>query len=584
MKTKNTSYKKESATLYPYIYKYRLQYGLGFLCLLLVDGAQILIPQFVKRAINIISGGDFIIRDVLVPCAAMVGTMLLIAGGRFFWRYFIHGSSRRIEAELRENFFTHLLTLNGDFYEKYKIGDLLARSTNDMGAVRMAIGWGLVAGVDGLIMTSAILIIMFVESAPTAIFAVLPLPLITILMICFGKLLGKRFKRAQENYSALSDTVQETFAGIHVVKSFVQESFFIKKFAQNNEDYKKANMAVVKLHGGFFPFVTFLAGLTTLTALLAGGRYVVLGLMSAGSLVALLSYIQMLIWPLLGAGFTVNMLQRGMVSLRRINEVLRTPPSIRNENNTAIHTLSNAPLIELRNLSFAYKDGKNILENINITIEEGSHLGIFGRTGCGKSTLIKMLPRILDPPRGTIFIKGVDARDWDLHSLRALFGLSPQDSQLFSDTIENNIAYGLDEWALPDVLRIADLACLTRDLQNFNDGPGTLVGERGITLSGGQKQRITIARAVIIKPEVLILDDSFSALDAETEKKILSFINEERKGKTTIIISHRTFAFIASDNVAVLEDGKIVEYGAPSVLQAGDGYYAKIARLQQLEK
>jgi ATP-binding cassette subfamily B protein len=585
MKTKNTSFKKESETLYPYIHKYRLQYSLGFLCLILVDGAQMFIPQFVKRAINIISAGDFLLSDVILPCAAMVGTMLVIACGRFCWRYFIHGSSRRIEAEFREKLFAHLLTLTRDFYEKYKIGDLLARSTNDMGAVRMAIGWGLVAGVDGLVMTSSILIIMFIENAPTALYAILPLPLITILMICFGKMLGKRFKKAQENYSALSDTVQETFAGIHVVKSFVQESFFVKKFAENNEDYKKANMAVVKLHGGFFPFVTFLAGLTTLIVLLAGGRNVVLGAMSAGSLVALLSYIQMLIWPLLGAGFTVNMLQRGIVSLRRINEVLRTEPGIRNENNGAPPpAIATSPLIEFKNLSFGFKDGKNVLEHINLTIEEGSHLGIFGRTGCGKSTIIKMLPRILDPPRGSIFVRGIDVHDWNLQELRGLFGLSPQDSQLFSDTIENNIAYGLESWSREDIEHIAALASLDRDVRNFKDGLDTLVGERGITLSGGQKQRITIARAVITKPEILILDDSFSALDAETEKKILAFINEERKGKTTIIISHRTFAFSSSDNVAVLEEGKISEYGPPAKLQGGDGYYAKIAKLQQFEK
>jgi ATP-binding cassette subfamily B protein len=586
MKAKNNSIKNESATLYPYIHKYRLQYILGFLCLILVDGAQMIIPQFIKRAINIISTGSFLAREVLVPSAAMAGTMLIIAGGRFCWRYFIHGSSRRIEAELREKLFSHLLTLNWDFYEKYKIGDLLARSTNDLSAIRMAIGWGLVAGVDGLVMTSAILVIMFVENASTAILAVLPLPLITILMICFGKMLGKRFKRAQENYSSLSDTVQETFAGIHVVKSFVQESFFVKKFADNNEDYKKANMSVVKLHGAFFPFVTFLAGLTTLAMLLAGGRNVVLGNISPGSLVALLSYIQMLIWPLLGAGFTVNMLQRGIVSLRRINEILRTEPSIKNENNRAspVAPDSGLPLIELKEFSFAYRDGKNILQHINLKIEKGSHLGIFGRTGSGKSTLIKMFPRILDPPRGTVFIKGIDVRDWDLQELRALFGLSPQESQLFSDTIENNIAYGLEHWERDEINYIADLASLNRDIQNFKEGLDTLVGERGITLSGGQKQRITIARAVIMKPEILILDDSFSALDAETEKKILSFVNEARKGKTTIIISHRTFAFSSSDNVAVLEDGKITEYGPPSALQTGEGYYAKIARLQQLEK
>ncbi|MDR2865463.1 MAG: ABC transporter ATP-binding protein/permease, partial [Spirochaetaceae bacterium] len=450
----------------------------------------------------------------------------------------------------------------------------------------------------------------------TAFFAVLPLPLITILIIFFGRAVGKRFKKAQESYSTLSDTVRESFAGIHVVKSFRQEGFFIKKFACNNEDYKSANMQLVNLHSLFFPFITLLSGLTTLLVLLVGGKNVILGSMSAGSLVALLSYIQMLIWPMLGAGFTVNMVQRGLVALTRINEILDTEPGIKNEGEHGLESENGkqscevssaaAPLrsallpgsgnpaagsgvlryphalIELRDFSFAYTSGKNILEHINLSVEEGSHLGIFGRTGSGKSTLIKTLPRILDPPPGTLFIKGKETRCWDLSELRSLFGVSPQDSQLFSDSIERNIAYGLDRWQKEDIENIVSSVALNKDISGFKDGLNTQIGERGLSLSGGQKQRITIARALIIKPEILILDDSFSALDAETEKNILHFINEARKGKTTIIVSHRVFAFRNADYIAVLEDGALSEYGPPGLLLSQDGYYAKCARLQQL--
>ncbi|MDR3302205.1 MAG: ABC transporter ATP-binding protein/permease [Spirochaetaceae bacterium] len=604
----------ELRTLYPYIYTYRFRYIAGLFFLIVVDGAQMIIPQFTRKAIDLISSGDFQLPQVIILCTTMVGIMLVIAGGRFLWRYFLHGSSRRIEAGLRQQLFSHLLTLNWDFYEKNKIGDLLARSTNDIGAVRMAIGWGLVAGIDGIVMTTVILIIIFMQDTGTAFFAILPLPLITLLIILFGSAVGKRFKKAQETYSKLSDTVQETFAGIHVVKSFTQESFFIKKFAQDNEEYQDANMAVVRLHGAFFPLISFLAGITTLIVMLAGGRNVILGIISAGDLVALLSYIQMLIWPMLGAGFTVNMVQRGIVSLRRINEVLTTVPqgaagtfmpcthsekgdsgeplqeSARLEgwqqalriSACATDRESLPPLIELRNFSFAYKENKHVLNNISLTIDEGAHLGIFGRTGAGKSTLIKTFPRILDPPRGTLFIEGRDVRDWDLQELRALFGISPQDSQLFSDTIENNIAYGLDNWEREDIEAIAARAALDNDVRNFKEGLDTLIGERGITLSGGQKQRITIARAMIVNPKILILDDSFSALDAETEKKILRFIYEERIGKTTIIISHRTFALRNADAIAVLDGGLLAEYGAHEELMRQDGYYAKTAKLQQL--
>ncbi|MDR3325691.1 MAG: ABC transporter ATP-binding protein/permease [Spirochaetaceae bacterium] len=579
---KDGAVKHELRTLHPYIYRYRFRYLAGLFFLMLVDAAQMIIPQLTKRAIDLVSSGDFLLRQVVVLCAMMVGVMLVIAGGRFLWRYFLHGASRRIEAELRQKLYSHLLTLNGDFYEKNKIGDLLARSTNDIGAVRMALGWGLVAGIDGLAMTAAILIIIFMQDSSAAFFAVLPLPLISVLIVLFGGAVGTRFKKAQEAYSKLSDTVQETFAGIHVVKSFTRESFFIKKFAEDNEDYKTANMSVVRLHGAFFPFISFLAGLTTLIALLAGGRNVVLGVTSAGDLVALLSYIQMLIWPMLGAGFTVNMVQRGIVSLRRINEVLHAPPCIVGGRFKTGAPGGNHPLMELRNFSFAYKDDKNILERVNLKIEEGAHLGIFGRTGSGKSTLVKMLPRLLDPPRGTVYIKGRDVRDWDLRALRSLFAVSPQDSQLFSDSIENNIAFGLDEWKRGDIEDAASRAALDKDLESFRDGLDTIVGERGITLSGGQKQRIAIARAAITKPEILILDDSFSALDAETEKKIAQFICDERKGKTTIIVSHRTFALRNADAVAVLDGGGLAEYGTHDELVSRDGYYAKTAKLQQM--
>ncbi|MDR2343358.1 MAG: ABC transporter ATP-binding protein/permease [Spirochaetaceae bacterium] len=588
---------KEFKTLRPFFYKYRFKYAGGFICLFTVDAAQLLIPQFTKQAINLISQGEFIWLDVFKFCLAMVAAMAVISFGRFLWRLLIHGSSRRIESELRQKLFDHLLGLSWDFFQKNKIGDLITRSTSDLGAVRMAIGWGLVAGLDGTVMALSIITIIFVEDAATAAFAVLPLPFITALIILFGRKVGGRFKRAQETNSAMSETVQETFAGIRVVKSFVKEAAFIKRFAENNDDYREANMAVVRLYGFFMPLISFLAGFTSLIVLLAGGRRVVLGLMTPGDLVALFGYMNMLIWPMFGAGFTVNMVQRGAVSLRRINEILDTAPSIKNRPpvsqaasvsvtasaaDSASADSASADIIKIKNLSFSYGGDKNVLAGINLAVKEGSTLGITGRTGSGKSTLVKLLPRMLDPPPGTVFVKERDIRDWDIGELRSLFGVSPQDSFMFSDSIRNNLAYGLDGADNALVKTMAGISALDRDIGIFADGMETLVGERGLTLSGGQKQRLSIARAMIIKSEILILDDALSAVDAETEKRIIKNIYMARKNKTTIIISHRVSAFAGADYAAVLDGGVLAEYGPPAELAAGNAYYAKTAALQQL--
>ncbi|MDR1030255.1 MAG: ABC transporter ATP-binding protein/permease [Treponema sp.] len=585
----------EFKTLLPYLVQYRRHYILGFGCLIIVDAAQVIIPQFMRRAVDLIASGSFTWQQIGTLCAGMVGVMAIISLGRFLWRYFIHGSSRRIETEIREKLFEHLLSLSYDFYQKQKIGDLMARATNDLNAVRMSIGLGLVALVDGTIMAASILVIIFIQDARTAAFAVLPLPFITVSILIFGSALGKRFKKAQETYAAMSDTVQETFAGIRVVKSFVKEWWFIKKFADTNDDYREANMALVKLYGAFFPLVVFLSGLTTVIVLLVGGIRVVEGFMSPGDLLALFRYLQMLIWPLMGAGFTVNMIQRGAVSLKRVNEVLETKPSIAS---LAVprKPSEQADAIVIRDLSFAYPEGSAVLSGITLTIKQGAWVGILGRTGSGKSTLIKALTRMIDPPQGTVLVKGVDVRDWDLQELRGCFGVTPQDSYLFSDSIRNNILYKLkrrkrDEASQGQVEQderllnhAAALAALDTDLTSFTQGADTPIGERGLTLSGGQKQRTAIARALIGEPEFLILDDALSAVDAETEKRILTGLLAERTGKTTIIVSHRVSTLRNADYVLVLDQGRIIEAGTPLELIAGGGFYARTAALQQLDQ
>jgi ATP-binding cassette subfamily B protein len=591
LKPKTKSGLREFRTVLPYLKKYRTSYVLGFICLIVVDAAQTVIPQFIRRAVDLITRGNFAWAEVLRLCLAMLAVMALIASGRFLWRFFIHGSSRRIETEIRDTLFSHLLSLSYDFYQRHKIGDLMARAINDIGAVRDALGWGVVTLVDGTIMAASILVIIFIQDPRTAAFCILPLPLITGIMLFFGRAIGKLFHRAQETYSAMSDTVQETFAGIRVIKSFVKEWWFIKKFAKANDNYRDANMSLVKLYGAFFPFVSFLAGLTTVILLLVGGRRVVMGYLSPGELVALFSYLQMLIWPLMGAGFMVNMIQRGAASMGRINELLQSEPAIKSPDHPLEPEKNAGNIIELRNLSFRYaganEDARPVLNNVSLSLPRGKVLGILGRTGSGKSTLLKTLVRMVDPPEGTVFVGGVDVRELDLRDLRRFFGVSPQDSYLFSDTIKNNIAYGAGETEsdMASLSRASLLSALEGDLKAFARGWDTPIGERGLTLSGGQKQRVAIARAILSSPEILMLDDAFSAVDTETEKRILTGILADRRssgGKTTIIVSHRVSTLICADMAAVLQDGKISELGSPEELLAAGGFFARMAELQQL--
>jgi ATP-binding cassette, subfamily B, multidrug efflux pump len=578
---------KEYKALIPYISRFRVQYVFGIICLIIVDAAQIAIPQFIRKAVDLISGGNYQWRQIIILSLYMTGVMAVVAGGRFLWRFFINGSSRRIEAKLRENLYSHLQKLSWDFYQKNKIGDIMARSISDLEAVRMSIGMGVVALFDFVFMSTAILIIIFVQDARSALVSIIPLPLVSALILLFGNLVGKKFRVAREAYSKLSDNAQETFAGIRVVKSFVKEWWFIKKFADSNDDYRKANMELVRLFGFFFPFIQFLSGLTVLIMLAVGGLRVINGLMTPGSLVAMFRYLNMLIWPLMGAGFMVNMIQRGAVSLGRINEILNTQPSIQDGKKPAYTKPSDSvPALELSNLTFSYNGANAVLDGITLKINRGEWLGIMGRTGSGKTTLVKTFTRMIDPPPGSVRVFGIDARDWPLEELRKLFAVSPQDSYLFSDSIANNIAYGYggeDTKTSDAVDKAVVFASLDKDLALFQQGKDTLVGERGLTLSGGQKQRAAIARAVIMDSEFLILDDSLSAVDNETERKILEALRNERKGRTTIIISHRVSTLKYADKTLVLDKGKMIEYGSPEQLAALGGFYSRMTAFQKLE-
>ena len=567
----------------PYLKKYKFNYIVGIICLLVVDAAQVMIPRFTKIAVDLIASGLFSLTQILKPALGMVGVAAVISIGRYFWRYFIIGASRNIETELRDKLFGHLLEMPAKFYQDNKTGDLMARATNDMNAVRQSIGFGFVQFFDGVFMSGMIIAAMIADNASVALYTVIPLPLVTVLILMFGKLVGGQFKRVQEVFSKLSDIAQETFAGMRVVKAFVKERHFSEKFSIENDRYEDAIMDLVKTFGFFFPLISFLSGISTVILILVGGNAVVRNTMSPGDIIAMISYLEMLVWPLMGAGFTVNTIQRGLASLKRINEILDTKSEIE----VAQGTRDDRPAgsLGVRDLDYTFPGAaRKALEGISFEVAEGATLGILGRVGCGKSTLLKALPRLLDPGKGKVFIGGVDAGDYTLGALRKAFGFVPQESFLFSDTVRNNILFGAPEVAQERFDELVRIASLEKDIALLPNGLDTVVGEKGLTLSGGQKQRIAIARALALDPPILVLDDALSAVDAETEEKILQSLLKERRGRTNVIVSHRVSTLRHADAVLVLQDGKMSQYGGHrELLAAKEGFYAEIAKLQELE-
>ncbi len=575
----------EFRTLLPYGRRHVGRYAAGLLFLVVTDGGQLYLPQLTRRAIDLLASGRFALPQIVSIVAGMCGIAVLIAIGRFFWRHFIQGASRRIEADLRERLFAHLQTLSSTFYGRNKTGDLMAHMTNDINAVRMATGMAVVAFVDGLFMTLAILGIMLATNPRLTLLSIAPLPALTLGVILFGRVVGERFKRVQEGFSAMSDLAQESIAGVRVLKTFVQEAAFARRFAARNDEYSRRNMSLVRAFAAFYPAVSLLGGATSLLFLVFGGRAVIEGSFSPGEFTAFFAYLSMLIWPMMGAGFTINMIQRAGASLERINRILGEQPDI-----TGAPAQEAAPAptrgeIRISGLTYTYPGAERpALAGIDIHVPAGSVLGILGRTGAGKSTLVNLLPRILDPPPGTVFIDGADVRTCDLADLRRTISVVPQETFLFSTSIQENIRFGAADGGGEERLRrAAAISTIERDFRVLPGGWQTVVGERGVSLSGGQKQRVAISRALARDAAVYVLDDALSSVDTETEDAILRELLPFVRGRTVILISHRISTLKVADRVVVLEAGRVVQEGTHEELARTPGFYADIFRLQQLE-
>ena len=570
---------KEYKTLFRYMKPYRLWYVGGVISLVFSSGSQLLVPQFIRQAIDTLTLADFELSTILTIILYMMLTAVGIALGRLGWRYFLGTTARRIETSLRGDLFDHLMTLDSSFYQENSIGDLMARSTNDMQTVRMASGMALVAFLDGLFLTAAVLVIMFTQTPELAAFVIIPMPILAVIIVLFGRAVGPRFKLVQEGFSKLSDHSQETFSGIRVIKSFVKEKYFLKRFSVFNDEYRAQNMKLVTISGLFFPLTLFFSGLTTMLLLFFGGRQVINNQISPGELVATLSYLQMLVWPMIGAGFTIILIQRGAASLERINRIMDYKPRITNVSPDVKADLNGT--ISIEDLSISHNE-QRILENISFTIPESSFIGLTGPVGSGKTTLLNCLPRLADWDEGRITINGHDTKTVDLYYLRSCFGYVPQRSFLFSANLRDNIAFGRIEGISDEELEhLTRTASLDQDFKLFPHGWDTVVGEKGVAISGGQKQRSSLARALASRPSILLLDDPLSAVDADTEERILTALLKQVEGKTAIIVSHRISTLKHCDNVLVLEDGRITQQGHHDTLKEEEGYYHNIFEIQK---
>jgi len=575
-----------SRRLLRYMLKYRRAFAIGFACVIVTAAVGLTGPWVLKYAIDDLGQG---VNTGKIAYYAWIILGLAAVGGlfRFVMRRIIIGASRDIEYDLRNDFFAHLQRLDLAYFQSHRTGDLMSRATNDLSAVRMMIGPAVMySATTGLFFIVGIILMVSINPRLT-LFALVPLPFVSISVAYFGAVIHRRFERIQEQLSEISAITQETLSGVRVVRAYRQEPFEIERFRLANEEYVHRNRGLIRVLGMYQPSMGFLMGIGALLVLWLGSREVVAGRMTVGELVAFNSYLMMLSWPMIAFGWVTNLLQRGMASWKRMLEVMDTPPAVTDADATDEITdpAQIRGRIELRHLTFRYGDTV-VLDDISAVLPAGSTTAIVGATGSGKSTVLHLLARLHNPPPGTVFIDGVDVRHIPLSVLRGAIGVVPQEPFLFGASIAENVAFGAraERDTREAVEAAAAVARLDKDVPSFPKGYDTVIGERGITLSGGQKQRVAIARALMIDPKVLVLDDAMSAVDTYTEEEILARLSAVMRQRTSIIVSHRISTVRGADQILVLADGRIVERGTHDQLVAAGGIYAELHRKQLLEE
>ena len=599
---------KSLRPLVPYLKRHRSGLFWGGLCVLFNNGVWILFPQVLRRAINDLHSG--VTRQKLLTYSLLIIAIALIKGTfQFLTRWVVIGISRDIEFDLRNDLFNHLERLSYSYYQRNRTGDIMARATNDLNAVRMLLGPAIMYSANTLVFTAGALGFMLAISPKLTLYAFLPLPIASVVIQYFGRRIHERFERIQAMFSDISARAQENFSGARVIRAYVQEQAEIAAFEGANQEYIRRSLGLVRLMGMLWPTLELMLGGAVVIVLWLGGRQVLMGKMNVGDFVAFNTYMVQLTWPVIALGWVINIFQRGTASMTRIDEILSQQPEIADEIERALNNGATGvpPVqpgedarrstgeilgeVEFRHLNFAY-NGVSVLKDVNLRIPAGSSLAIVGPTGSGKTTLVNLIPRIYDADPGTVLIDGRPVRQFPLDSLRRHIGFVPQETFLFSDTIRENIAYGIahevsqedGEPALDDIQAAAEAANIAHDIESFPEAYNTAVGERGITLSGGQKQRTAIARALLRSPRILILDDALSSVDTHTEDKILNHLREIMQGRTTIFISHRVSTVRNADAIAVLHQGRIVEQGTHDQLIARNGYYTDLYNKQLLEE
>lgn len=564
-----------------YFLRYKWHIISGVIALFIIDMLQLVIPQVLKRAIDSLATGRATLSLLATFFLVILLLALGIAVGRFFWRYLIIGSSRRIERELRTDFYAHLLTLDFAYFDSHKTGDLMAHAVNDINAVRMAMGFGMIILVDILVMGIASFGIMLSLSIKLTLFVLIPLPLIAIVSTRFGRLIHRRFERVQESFATLTERVRESLSGIKVVKVFVQEQGEIEKFDGLSRDYVEKNVHLIRVWGLFWPLITFLAALGEVIVLWRGGIAVIYGEVSVGSFVAFIAYLQMLVWPMIAIGWAINMFQRGAASQARLNRIFSQRSRIPGG---TIVLEDPEGAITFRNVTFTFGD-KTLpaLKNVSLTVQPREFIGITGPIGSGKTSIVNLILRLYEQQEGEILIDGHNIKDLTTDSLRRAVAYVPQDTFLFGDTIKENIRFGNGQGRMEDIVRVTKTAGIYDEIMSFPNGFDTRIGERGVMLSGGQKQRIALARALLLQRPILILDDAVSSVDAETERDILRAISRDIRARTSLVISHRVFVLRDATRIIVLDKGEIVETGTHDELIKEQGTYRNMYDIQQIE-